>query len=170
MFIAGRVVQAFGGGGMISLSLAIVKDSYGSKQRSSIIAVLQSFTIIGPVIAPLLGAAVLMVASWRYVFLVLLLITALEVVMSIMYQESIPKDEINKGSVLATFGRIFVVAKNIKFSLILVIASLYFAAFFAYLASGSFIYEDFYGLSETEFSLFFALNAVLSLGGPTISV
>ena len=155
---------------MISLSLAIVKDSYGSKQRGSIIAVLQSFTIVGPVIAPLLGAAVLMVASWRYVFLVLLLITVLEVVMSIMYQESIPKDEINKGSVLATFGRIFVVAKNKKFSLILVIGSLYFAAFFAYLASGSFIYEDYFGLTETEFSLFFAVNAVFSLAGPTISI
>lgn len=155
---------------MISLSLAIVKDSYGSKQRSSIIAVLQSFTIIGPVIAPLLGAAVLIVASWRYVFLVLLLITFLEVIMSIMYQESIPENEINKGSVLATFGRIFVVARSKKFSLILIISSLYFAAFFAYLASGSFIYEDYFGLSETEFSLFFAFNAVLSLGGPTISV
>lgn len=155
---------------MISLSLAIVKDSYGSKQRSSIIAVLQSFTIIGPVIAPLLGAVVLMFASWRYVFLVLLLITFLEVIMSIMYQESILQNEINKGSVFATFARIFVVAKDIKFSLILVIASLYFAAFFAYIASGSFIYEDYFGLSETEFSLFFAINAVFSLGGPTMSV
>lgn len=63
VFIFGRVVQAFGGGGMISLSLAVVKDSYGSKQRGTIIAVLQSFTIVGPVIAPLLGAAVLMVAN-----------------------------------------------------------------------------------------------------------
>ena len=90
--------------------------------------------------------------------------------MSILYQESIPNNEINKGSLFVTFGRIFVVAKNKKFSLILLIGSLYFAAFFAYLASGSFIYEDYFGLTETEFSLFFALNAVFSLAGPTISI
>lgn len=170
IFILGRVVQAFGGGGMISLSLAIVKDSFGTKQRGSIIAVLQSFTIIGPVIAPLLGAAVLMVASWRYVFMVLFLSTILEAILSIMYQETIPENEVNKGSVIATFCRIFVVAKNKKFSLILIIGSLFFAAFFAYLATGSFVYEEYFGLSETEFSLYFALNALLSLSGPTLSV
>ena len=63
ILILGRVVQSFGAGGMISLPLAIVKDSYESKKRGSIIAVFQSFTIIGPIIAPLLGAVVLQFAS-----------------------------------------------------------------------------------------------------------
>ena len=57
-----RALQGLGAGGMTSLSLAIVKDYFKAERRGTIIAVLQSFTIIGPVIAPLLGALILQFA------------------------------------------------------------------------------------------------------------
>ena len=48
--------------------------------------------------------------------------------------------------------------------------SLFFACFFSYLSLGSFIYEDFFALDETQFSLCFATTAALSLLGPVLSV
>lgn len=170
ILLAGRVIQSFGGGGMISLSLAIVKDSYSSKERSSIIAILQSFTIIGPIIAPILGAGILQIANWHFVFFVLFVISVIEIIMTIMFKETLPENEVNHNNLWLTFERIFVVAKNKKFSILLLIASLYFAAFFAYLTCASFIYEDFFGKSEVEFSIYFAINATLSLAGPILSV
>lgn len=168
--VIARSVEGFGGGGMISLSLAIVKDFYQGQKRGTIIAVLQSFTIIGPVIAPLMGALVLQFAPWRYVFMVLVVISVAELIMVVLFQETIPTNEIYTGKLKNTFYKILIIAKNKKFMILLIFASLYFAGFFTYLSSASFVYEDFFGLSEAEFSIYFAINAAISLLGPTISV
>lgn len=168
--IAARSIEGFGGGGMISLSLAIVKDFYRGPRRGTIIAVLQSFTIVGPVIAPLLGALVLQFAPWRYVFMVLVLISLAELILVLLYQETIPVEEIYMGKLKNTFYKIFAISKDKKFMILLIVASFYFAGFFVYLSSASFVYEDYFGLSETEFSIYFAINAAISLLGPTISV
>lgn len=165
-----RALQGLGSGGMTSLSLAIVKDYFKAERRGTIIAVLQSFTIIGPVIAPLLGALILQFAPWRYVFAVLAIISFIEIVLVCLYVETIPKEEIYTGKLKNTFLKIFEISKDKKFMALLIVASLYFAGFFTYLSSASYVYEEYFGLSEAEFSMYFAINAAISLLGPTISV
>lgn len=165
-----RALQGFGGGGMISLSLAIVKDYYQGPKRGTIIAVLQSFTVIGPVIAPLLGALLLQFAPWRYVFLLLSIISVVELIMVVFYQETISAKEIYTGKIKDAFLKIFIVSKDKKFILYLIVSALFTTGFFIYLSSASFVYEHFFGLSETEFSLYFAANAAISLVGPALSV
>lgn len=61
ILILGRCIQAFGAGGMMSIPLAVVKDFYRGPNRGKILAILQSFTILAPIFAPLLGAFIL---SW----------------------------------------------------------------------------------------------------------
>lgn len=161
-----RIIQGFGAGGMMSIPLAVCKDYFSGPLRGRILALMQSFVIVAPIFAPLLGALVLSVASWRYCFLVLVLMAIINIIVCFFYEETIPQEEMNKGRLVESFKRIFVVAKNKNFMLLLIICSLIMACFFAYLSSVSYVYEDYFNLTETEFSIYFAINAGLSLLGP----
>lgn len=49
-----RIMQAIGAGGMISVSMAMVKDSFSDKDRPEIIAFLQMLGAFAPTVAPLI--------------------------------------------------------------------------------------------------------------------
>ncbi|MDD1748439.1 MAG: MFS transporter, partial [Methanothrix sp.] len=66
-----RILQAIGGSGAFSVATAIIKDAYDSKNRETILALVQSMVLISPMAAPVLGAFLLSFTTWRGVFLIL---------------------------------------------------------------------------------------------------
>ncbi|MFA6373100.1 MAG: MFS transporter, partial [Methanothrix sp.] len=60
-----RVLQALGGSGAFAVATAIIKDVYDSKNREVILAMVQSMVLISPMAAPVLGALLLRITSWR---------------------------------------------------------------------------------------------------------
>ena len=163
-----RVIQGLGAGGMVSLSIAIIKDSFDGQTRATALAVVQSMSVIAPIAAPLIGALIIQVSTWRMVFLVLAAISAVCLIATFFFEESIHEDEINEGSVIDSIKRIGVIARNANFTAFLIAVSLYSAPFMAYLAVASYVYEDHFGLLPTTFSIFFAINALSSVFGPLI--
>ncbi len=163
-----RVIQGLGAGGMVSLSIAIIKDSFDGQTRATALAVVQSMSVIAPIAAPVIGALIIQVSTWRMVFLVLAAISAVCLIATFFFEESIHEDEINEGSVIDSIKRIGVIARNANFTAFLIAVSLYSAPFMAYLAVASYVYEDHFGLLPTTFSIFFAINALSSVFGPLI--
>lgn len=163
-----RIVQGIGAGGMISLSIAIVKDCFEGSTRATALAVVQSMSVIAPIAAPVIGALIIQVSTWRTVFLVLAAIAALCLVTTFFFEESIHEDERNNLGVIDSIKRLGVVGRNANFTSFLIAVSFYSAPFMAYLAVASYVYEDFFGLLPTTFSIFFAINALSSLFGPLI--
>ena len=66
-----RVFQAIGGGAASAVAMAIVKDVYEGRKRVTVLALVQSMTVLAPAVAPVLGAALLTFITWRGVFWVL---------------------------------------------------------------------------------------------------
>ena len=163
-----RIIQGLGAGGMVSLSIAIIKDCFEGQARITALAVVQSMSVIAPIAAPVIGALIIQVSTWRTVFLVLTAIAAVCLITTIFFQESIHEDEINEGGVIDSIKRLGVVGKNINFSAFLLAVSFFSAPFMAYLAVASYVYEDFFGLLPTTFSIFFAINALSSVLGPIL--
>ena len=60
------------------------------------------------------------------------------------------------------------VARNKGFSAFLGIVGLYNLPFMAYIAVGSYVYITFFGLTELEYSMYFAFAALLTAAGPFI--
>lgn len=168
LLILMRIIQGIGAGGMVSLSIAIIKDCFEGQTRATALAVVQSMSVIAPIAAPVIGAMIIQVSTWRMVFLVLAAISAACLVTTFFFEESIHEDEINEGGVLDSIKRIGVVGRNINFSAFLLTVSFYSAPFMAYLAVASYVYEDYFGLQPTTFSIFFAINALTSVFGPLI--
>ncbi|MFW2437739.1 MAG: MFS transporter, partial [Arenicellales bacterium] len=164
--IAGRIVQALGGSAATVVATAIVKDIYSGREREKVMATIMSMVIIAPMVAPVLGALLLKYTSWRTIFLMLAAIGAIALLGGMFFRETL--SEKFTGSVIGSWYRLLVVLKNLGFSSLLLIFSLAPIALMAFLASASYIYIDGFGLTEGQFSLFFAFNATCAMVGPTI--
>jgi MFS family permease len=66
--VLGRFLQGVGGGGLVPATLALVADLYPVERRGVPLGVVSAVQEIGSVLGPLLGALVLHVADWRFIF------------------------------------------------------------------------------------------------------
>ena len=166
VMIFARIFQGIGAGALISVSMALIKDCFVGRRRESILAVVQSFSGVAPMIAPVLGAFLLRFTDWRGAFFVLTAAGAAVFLLSLLYQETLePEDRVSESTV-ATVGKLITVGKNKGFLVPCLIFSLYNFAFMGYISMSSYIYVDQFGLSEQTYSYFFAANALVSLMGP----
>ena len=168
MLIAMRVLQALGAGAVSAVSTAVVKDAVVPERREALLSVVQVMFVVGPVLAPVVGALILQVADWRMTFWVLAGIGLFCAVLALLFDETLPADERYEGTVLGSVKQLGVVARNKGFSAFLGIVGLYNLPFMAYIAVGSYVYITFFGLSELEYSMYFAFAALLTAAGPFI--
>ena len=161
-----RVVQAAGAGAASSLSTAIVKDVYRGRKRETTIAVIQSMTVLSPAVAPVIGALILRVTSWRGAFVAQAILGVLVLLGTIVFQETL-HDRLT-GNPLASLKRLGAVLRNTTFVYLILIFSLLSMAGLAFISSSSYIYEVTFGVSSQTYSYFFALFAVFLAVGPQI--
>ena len=170
VLIAARVAQGIGAGAITAVSMALIKDCFSGKQRETILAIVQTVAGLAPMLAPVVGAMLLLFTDWRGSFWVLTGAGLACLLLSILYQETLPENEKFEGSVLGSIGRLFAVGKNVSFIVPCLIFSLYNLAFMGYISMSSYIYVTYFGLSEQVYSYFFAANAALSMVGPMMYV
>jgi len=161
-----RVFQAIGGSAAGAVATAIVKDVYSGKKRVSVLAIVQSMVLISPAVAPVLGAFLLKVISWRGVFWTLTGIGALALVGSLLFEESLAHR--TSGALLPSLGRLGGVLRNRSFTILLILFSLGSISSLAFIASSTYIYQDGFHLSGQIYSYYFAFNALGMIAGPMI--
>lgn len=164
--IAYRIVQALGAGGMVAVSMAVVKDAFYGTTKNRVLALVQAMAVIAPMVAPVIGAFLLQFVSWRGTFGVLIATGAVNLAASFFFEETLPESERYKGSFWSTFGRLAVVGKNVGFTGVLTVFSLLAAPYMAYVAVSSYVYVQYFGLSEQVYSYFFAANSFFAVVGP----
>lgn len=164
--IAYRIVQALGAGGMVAVSMAVVKDAFYGTTKNRVLALVQAMAVIAPMVAPVIGAFLLQFVSWHGTFVVLIAAGAVNLAASFFFEETLPESERYKGSFWSTFGRLAVVGKNVGFTGVLTVFSLLAAPYMAYVAVSSYVYVQYFGLSEQVYSYFFAANSFFAVVGP----
>ncbi|MGH2877117.1 MAG: multidrug effflux MFS transporter [Solirubrobacteraceae bacterium] len=160
VLVAARLVQGVAGGAGIVIARAIVRDLSDGMQAARMFAVLMGITGVVPVAAPLLGGQLLLVTSWRGVFVVLAAIgLPLLAVTALALPETLPPAARHTGglhAVVGTFGRL---VRDRHYAPYATSFALSFAAMFGYIAGSSFVLENVYGLSPQLFSVAFAVNS-----------
>ena len=166
--ILSRILQAFGGSAVTVVATAIVKDLFDGREREKIMAIIMSLVIVAPMIAPVLGAFLLELYSWHMMFFALAIYGIISGLLTLCYKETLVSRY--AGSVIHSLGRLGVVLKNPQLVFLLSVFSIVPMALMAFLASGSYIYINEFGLTEQQFSYAFAFNAFCALFGPTIYI
>ena len=163
-----RVLQALGAGAASAVGMAIVKDVYRGRKRESTLALVQSLTVISPIVAPMLGAVLLRITSWRGTFVAQTILGIVVVAASVAFRETL--EERSSGSVAHTLGRLVVVIKNPAFASLLLVFSATNIPSMAFITASSYIYQDHFGLTSQAYSYYFALNSIAFVIGPLLYI
>jgi DHA1 family bicyclomycin/chloramphenicol resistance-like MFS transporter len=126
--------------------------------------------VLAPMIAPIAGAAILRIANWRETFWILAIIGVLTFILTLLFQETLPKSERYKGSLGGSLVRLLIVGKNVGFSTFLLVAAILAAPYMAYVTLSSYIYQNLFSLNAQTYSYFFAVNSAFAILGPVIYI
>jgi DHA1 family bicyclomycin/chloramphenicol resistance-like MFS transporter len=155
-----RLVQGAAAGVGFVIARAIVRDLYTGTAGARMFARLVLISGVAPVVAPIIGGQVLRFTSWRGLFVVFAVISAVILtVANIVLVETLPdhlRHEPGIRTKLRVFRRLLGDRTFLPYALV---GSLAFAAMFSYIAGAPFVLEDIHGLSAQQFSLAFAANA-----------
>ncbi len=166
--IVSRALQALGGSSAGTIATAMVKDVYEGKKRESILAIVQSMVLISPAVAPVIGAQMLKLVSWRGTFALLAGIGVLSMAGTAALNETnlLRHD----GTIMHSFSRLGVVIANPGFRRLLLIFSITGISGMAFIASSSYIFINGFGLSAQAFSGYFSINAIGLIAGPALYI
>ena len=168
VLISCRISQALGAGAMVAISTAIVKDSFNDTERPRIIALIQMLSVFGPTLAPIVGAVIIKYLNWQMTFVALAIISLFGIAMTWLFDETLSRENRLQGNVFETFKSLGSITKNTPFMLFLLATGFTGAIYMSFIAVSSYIYMDWFKLSETQYSLFFAFNSILLMVGPNI--
>ncbi len=162
--VAFRILQGLAGGGVTVVGTTIVKDLFDGREREKVMTTVMSLVIIAPMVAPVLGAILLKVASWHVMFVALALFACCAAWLVTLYRETL--EDKSTGPWLKSWGRLGTVLGNRRFAYLLLTFSLAPMCLIAFIGIAAYVYIDGFGLSEQAFSFIFAFNAVCAALGP----
>lgn len=166
-----RCLQGVGSSALTTMAFAIVKDLFPQNQTEKILGLMQTFIVIAPILAPMLGGILLLWMSWEGIFITLFLFGFIAFLASCLFlKESLRPSKRNKENILKNFRRIPFVLSQKNFLSLLLLFSLTTIPFMAYLSVSSYIYQNYFGRTPQEFSFFFAMNAAMSMLGVALYV
>lgn len=156
-----RFAQGLGGAAGVVLARAIISDTARGAAAAKLLGVLMIISVIAPVIAPLAGGLIVASAGWRVVFWVIAGLVALMLAGALRWAaETRPEHERTRGGLGATLRAAREVLGNRSYTGYLLTFCFAFAGLFAYIAASPFVIQNVIGLSEGQFSLLFAGNAL----------
>ncbi|MHA4977700.1 multidrug effflux MFS transporter [Pseudomonas extremorientalis] len=158
--IAFRALQAFGACAGMVIPRAIVRDLYTGHEAAKLMSLLMLVMSVSPILAPLAGSLVISLWSWREVFAVLAVLALACLVMTIVQLPETHPAERRLGKTLGSaFSSYGALLRDPVFIGLSVVCGFGLATFFVFIGSAPFVYIEHYGLTPTQFSLAFALNA-----------
>jgi DHA1 family bicyclomycin/chloramphenicol resistance-like MFS transporter len=165
VLVALRLLQGLGAcaGTVNARAIAqdLSKDRAGAAFRQS---VLTSVGSLAPVIAPLIGAAILATLGWRQLYGVLAIVgCALVALVAVLLPETSPRIE---RSIASAYVRVLRLPRT--FGLMLLIFSTFFG-FFALIAGSPFALIVQLHLTSAQFALAFAINSLAFIAGAALS-
>ena len=168
VLIAARFLQGAAGGGGIVLARAVAADIAKGVAAARLFSLFMTVSSVAPIVAPVLGGLMLAwTGSWQPMFYLLAATSLLLAAVSWrVLPETLPVDRRHVGGLRAN-GRAFAgLLRNRAFLGYALTVAFAYASLFGYISGSSFVLQDVYGLSATQFSLVFALNAagMIALG------
>ncbi|RTI76507.1 multidrug effflux MFS transporter [Campylobacter jejuni] len=160
-FIALRFFEALGGCAGVVIARAIVNDLFEIKEAAGIFALMMVFSSLAPMLSPTFGGILLEYFSWHSIFATLFALGILLFLMILFgLKESAPHLKNKKFSHHEAMKSYKFVLSDKRFLVYILCASFALAAMFAYITGSSFVFTQFFGLSEQKFALLFGANAL----------
>lgn len=159
MLILARFLQGIGGGAGIVIARAVIRDRTSGEAMVRALTTVMILLGLGPIIAPMIGGALMRFTDWRGVFAALSVIALLLLIGSLTLPESLPPSRRHPIGLAKVRSDFAAVLKDRNWQYGAGTVALTSAAVFFYIGSSSFIFQEVYGLSPLAFSILFGVNA-----------
>ena len=161
LLLAFRLVQGLAGAAGIVIARAIVRDLHEGVEAARFFALLMLVGGLAPILAPLVGGALLHVTDWRGIFVALAGIGAVLLVAAwATFRETLAPANRHRGGLVATLHVFRGLVRDRPFMGYTLSAGLVFAAMATYISGSPFVLQDIHGISPQLFSVIFASNAI----------
>jgi MFS transporter, DHA1 family, multidrug resistance protein len=159
--IAGRMVQGIGGAANMVVLRAVIRDLATGPQATRMMSTIMIVIAVSPLLAPLSGAGLLAFGDWRLIFWALLVAAVLSFfLIHFAVPETLTDANRQKFDLATTMAGTKVLLADRGFMVMTFLAGFAFASFFVFIAAAPFVYREAFGLSPTQFSFAFAINAI----------
>ncbi|RYU93199.1 MFS transporter [Emticicia agri] len=158
-----RLVMGMGSSAMFVGVLACVRDRFVGNEMARAMSLIFTIFLIVPVVAPLLGAAILSVSSWQVVFLTPAFFALIVFIWSLRLQESAPANSRSDTKLFSVFQSFRQVFSNQTFIRYTSISTILFAAFSSYVSSSERIVGTLYHQPHLFIYIFGAIGFCMSI-------
>jgi DHA1 family bicyclomycin/chloramphenicol resistance-like MFS transporter len=165
-----RFLQGLAGAGGVVIARAVVRDLHSGAEAVRLFSSLMLVTGLAPILAPLAGAQVLVVTSWRGIFSVLAVLSALlALLVALGLRETLPSERRSDQGLRRTLAIMHALLRDRWFVGHALAGGLGFGALFAYIAGSSFVLQGIYGVSPQLYSVLFAMNGLGLIAGSQVN-
>ncbi len=165
-----RFVQGLAGAGGVVIARAVVRDLHSGAAAVRLFSSLMLVTGLAPILAPLAGGQVLNLTSWRGIFWVLTVLSALiALLVTFGLRETLPKARRSSSGLAETLRTMRALLRDRWFVGHGLAGGLGFGALFAYISGSSFVLQGIYGVSPQLYSVLFAMNGLGLIAGSQVN-
>ncbi len=140
---------------------ALMRDMYPREEFSRMMSFVMLVTTIAPLLAPMIGGAVLVWFSWHMIFWILavagLLVSAM---IAVFIRETLPPERRQPFHLRTTVGNFASLFRHKRVLSYMLASGFSFAGMFSFLSAGPFVYIEINHVSPQDFGYYFALNIV----------
>ena len=162
--VAWRAFQAFGASAGPVLARAMVRDLYARTQAARMLSMLIVVMGIAPLLGPVLGAYVLLHASWPFIFWVQAVLGIGGIIGLVIIKETMPpenRQSLRPVEMLINYAQVGSNRRVLGYGLA---SGCYYGATYAYLAGSPFAYIQLYHVTPQVYSGLFGLNIFGMMG------
>lgn len=161
VLILGRMIQGLGGAANMVVLRAVIRDLATGHSATRMMSTIMIVIAVSPLLAPLSGSALLTLGSWRLIFWALLVAAALSFfLIHYALPETLTEENRQPFDAPTMRAGIRSLLGDRPFLVMTFLAGFAFASFFVFISTASFVYTRQFGLSPTQFSFTFAVNAI----------
>jgi MFS transporter, DHA1 family, multidrug resistance protein len=156
-----RFIQALGSCGAQVAAMAMVRDLFGAKESAKVFSLLLLVVGASPMIAPTVGAYVVVAFGWRTVFLILGIISVIVTFLTIFFlPESYAPDRSFSLKPGPTIRNFISVIRIRQFLFSALIEGFAFAGLFAYVSGSPILFMNIFHVDKRTYGWIFAFLSV----------
>ncbi len=140
---------------------ALMRDIYPKEEFSRMMSFVMLVTTVAPLLAPMIGGAVLVWLSWHAIFWILAIAALLASLMILFFiSETLPVERRQPFHIRTTLGNFATLFRHKRVLSYMLASGFSFAGMFSFLSAGPFVYIELNHVLPQNFGYYFALNIV----------
>ncbi|MEE2040306.1 multidrug effflux MFS transporter [Nocardiopsis sp. CT-R113] len=166
LFIVLRFVQGVAGAAGAVISRAVVRDLFEGDDAVRFFSRLALVMMLAPLLAPLVGAQLLLVGPWQVSFWVLAVMSAVSFVLVLVWlPESLPVESRRRQGPRQLVSTVSGLVRQPRFVGPVLTLGLSFGMLFTYVSAFSFVSQQEFGASPQTYAWLFAVNSLGMMAG-----